>query len=264
MSLAVLPAHHTKHLSALNYPFSSSSFLLNQNNDGTSNGTALWLGAQCLSLFLPTLHSKSPRRVLELGSGIGLTALALSSLGWDVVATDTQHVIDTVLWANIRNNMSRLPFASGKIQIRELDWTIPPDEWDWNDQRAIASSRSKSSPSTDLLGPPFDLVCTADTIYDSALVEPLLRSIHAVCTCSRSKSSTSRPPPAYICIERRDPALTDRFLAEARSVWHFVVERIPRRKVGKAMQKGGVDWAKEEWEGIEIWKLTLSSSKAIH
>ena len=51
--------------------------------NGVSNGTNLWLGGQALALFLahnlPALQHVShdptrPLRVIELGSGIGLTA----------------------------------------------------------------------------------------------------------------------------------------------------------------------------------------------
>ncbi|KAI6011626.1 hypothetical protein EDC04DRAFT_767418, partial [Pisolithus marmoratus] len=47
-----LPAHQTKHLPTLTYPFICSTFHLAQSSDGTSNGTALWLGAQLLSAYL--------------------------------------------------------------------------------------------------------------------------------------------------------------------------------------------------------------------
>ena len=77
--------------------------MLYQRDDGQSNGTALWLGGQCLSLYLVDIARKAvtirekatassssleapshtasrdmpalPRpKAIELGSGIGLTA----------------------------------------------------------------------------------------------------------------------------------------------------------------------------------------------
>ena len=87
-----LPAHQTKHLPILQYPFLDKTFTLTQSNDGRANGTALWLGAQCLSAFLAdvllevkeqdiaitsesgsALRRRRPRAI-ELGSGIGLSA----------------------------------------------------------------------------------------------------------------------------------------------------------------------------------------------
>ena len=77
----VRPAHHTKHVPLLQYPFRNSSFHLTQRNNGQSNGTALWLGAQCLSLYLAdicarkaSIPSQTRPKLIELGSGIGLSA----------------------------------------------------------------------------------------------------------------------------------------------------------------------------------------------
>jgi hypothetical protein len=94
MSDAIQPAHHTKHLPVLAYPFNNVAFHLVQRDDGVSNGTALWLGAQVLSIYLSAefkgksrktietatdnnalvLHDTAHPKVVELGSGIGLTA----------------------------------------------------------------------------------------------------------------------------------------------------------------------------------------------
>jgi protein N-lysine methyltransferase METTL21D len=186
--------------------------------------------------------------------------LALSSLGWEVLATDIPPVISTVLATNIKHNL--LP-SSGPIQIRELDWTVPPHDWVWDDNKVV-SSQSRTSPespsdSVNLLNPPYDLICAADTVYIPSLLQPLLRTLHTLCKLSVAASPASRSPPIYICIERRDPALVDRLLSEARTTWGFLVVRIPHRRLAKAMEKGKVAWAKEDWEGIEIWKMTLPS-----
>ncbi|KAF8078029.1 hypothetical protein FPV67DRAFT_1557450 [Lyophyllum atratum] len=234
------PAHSTKHISLLHYPFADSTFHLAQLDDGVSNGTALWLGASHSSSAQSPI--RMPPRLVELGSGIGLTALAMSSLGWDVVATDIPHVISSVLADNIENNLQRLPAASGTINVRELDWNILPDHWTWDNAAVIASQSPPSSDNNSaLLSPPFDVICSADTVYTPALP-------HLV---------SARAPPVYLCIERRDPALVDRVLADAHNTWGFNVERIPHRKLTKVMDKAGIKWPKEEWEGVEIWKFTL-------
>ncbi len=82
-----LPAHKTKHVAELQYTFMHSSFRLTQQDSGITNGTALWLGAQCLSVFLADIYGNKHRsrqlaahrrpRVIELGSGIGLSAYVL-------------------------------------------------------------------------------------------------------------------------------------------------------------------------------------------
>jgi hypothetical protein len=185
----------------------------------------------------------------------------LAVLGWDVLATDMSNVIATVLSHNVVQNAAALPADSGCIEIRELDWSVPPEKWIWDNDNVIASASSQSAKllsiqeqsSLHLPGPPFDLIVTSDTIYSPELAQPLLRTLHALCNTSRA---SARCPPIYLCIERRDPALIDRTLAEAREVWGFTVVRVPHRKVVKAMDKGGVKWDQEEWEGVEIWKLT--------
>lgn len=50
--MSLLPATHTKQSKFLTIPIVSSVFQLAQSDDGVSNGTALWLGAQCLSAYL--------------------------------------------------------------------------------------------------------------------------------------------------------------------------------------------------------------------
>ena len=186
-------------------------------------------------------------------------------MGWDVVATDLPEVIDTVLAPNIRNNLSALPPEGGIIQVRALDWTVDPNEWSWNDPGAIAlvqpsPSSLPSSPTDDtsLLGPPFDLIVTADTIYSSELVAPLLRTLKALCSLSTTtafgKTGAQRAPPIYLCVERRDPVLVDQVLSEAAKTW--VVKRVPNNKLRQAMEKGGLSWDKSDWEDVEVWTFT--------
>lgn len=84
-----VPAHLTKHIPRLQHPFNNLSFALAQRADGVSNGTALWLSGQCLSIYLADTHAKfasaqRPPRALELGSGIGLTACVTDLYGFPV------------------------------------------------------------------------------------------------------------------------------------------------------------------------------------
>lgn len=191
-------------------------------------------------------------------------SLALCSLGYDVLATDLPDVIDAVLAANIAKNQVNLPADSGTvgtIQVRTLDWTVPPVHWTWEDSAVVASSSAiptmlHSETSSATFAPPFDLVITADTVYSSDLVLPLLRTLDHLCTISltRDDAHKIRSPSIYVCIERRDPTLLDHFLEEAQHV--FDVARIQPRKVAQAMQRSGLLWPKEDWEGMEIWAFT--------
>ena len=164
-----------------------------------------------------------------------------------------------MLLQNIAQNSPSLSSStSGRIEIRELDWTVIPDEWIWDNDKVIASAATHpgdSPPSQGLLGPPFDLILSSDTLYSPDLTQPLLRTLHAL---SAFSLRGSRPPPIYLCIERRDPVMVDRALEDARNIWGFIVERVSHRKVTKMMDKSGVKWAKDDWEGVEIWKLVLA------
>ena len=81
------PASETKHIKQLEYTFGGQNFSLYQRDEhGQSNGTTLWLGGQVLCYYMASILEKSTestnvtngaarrRRVIELGSGIGLTA----------------------------------------------------------------------------------------------------------------------------------------------------------------------------------------------
>jgi protein N-lysine methyltransferase METTL21D len=180
----------------------------------------------------------------------------MHSLGWDVLATDTGHIISSVLSPNIAMNYARSTGGDPIIQVKELDWLVPPISWDWSNPVAVASTTlppsSTGTTDANLLQPPFDLIISSDTIYTSELVHSLFRTLHAAAMISGS-------PPVYLCIERRDPALLDRALSEAQSVWGFTTTRIPRKKISKAMEKGGLKWNKEDWDGVEIWRLKLKN-----
>jgi hypothetical protein len=184
----------------------------------------------------------------------------MHALGWDVLATDTAHTISSVLSPNIASNHPIPSSNGGTIQIRELDWLVPPESWDWTNPIAVTPTPANSyaSPAVTradgptILQPPFDLIISSDTIYIAELVQPLLRTLHAAVTASGS-------PPVYICIERRDSALLDRALSEAKDVWGFTVTRVSHRRVSKAMEKAGLKWKKEDWDGVEIWRLQLKN-----
>ncbi|KAI0705816.1 hypothetical protein BC835DRAFT_1409881 [Cytidiella melzeri] len=267
-----LPAHETKHLARLVYTFRNSTFHLSQRNDGSTNGTALWMGGQVLSAWLAEHYGKKPwlqkganrrPRLIELGSGIGLTALAMCSLGWDVLATDLPDVVDSVLLQNIADNLPNLPPGSGTIQVRVLDWNVPHTKWVWCDDTVIASETRNPSdnhsissvPGSTHLMPAFDLIVSADTVYCLSLVAPLLRTVDRLCGAALENEPTARTewPSIHICLERRDPIVIERLLDEARQT--YMVERVPERAMLQAMEKNGLSWNKDDWDGLEIWSL---------
>ncbi|KAJ3796726.1 hypothetical protein GGU11DRAFT_120917 [Lentinula aff. detonsa] len=275
------PAHETKNQSTLEISLSPQlTFHLSQKDqsNGSSStgttGTTLWLGSQCLSAYIAQYHKPSRNspdaRAIELGSGIGLSSLVLSALGYSTVyATDTDLVINSVLARNLESNFPVIAEPGRAILVRELDWHVPPGNWNWNDTRAIASSNMQSSSGTNYLSTPFDLIITSDTVYEESLVEPLLRTLHALSLQSLaafdSEPRSSRPPSPpliLLCLERRDPVFIDSVLASARDKWCFSTEQVPKRKLAKVMQRhvgGRREWENNqaEWDGVEIWRLLL-------
>jgi len=249
------PAHKTKHVQNLLYSFNNiSTFNLAQLQNGANNGTALWLGGQVLACYLASLYKDSkhpPRRAIELGAGIGLASLVVGALGGDVLATDSACILDSVLRRNILANSSALS-PSATVHARELDWTVPSSAWSWSDPHSITNPSSTQK--EDNLMPPFDIIFTADTVYSSDLVQPLLDTILAL------SKLAPRPPPCYLCLERRDPLLVDAFLARAREMG-FTVSRIPHQKLKRVLERADVHWEKDDWDAVELWKLQLAKAK---
>ncbi|MCW2998170.1 MAG: methyltransferase protein [Solirubrobacterales bacterium] len=91
-------------------------------------------------------------RVLELGCGLGLPALAAARAGADVVATDWSADAVAAVHRNARANA---------VPVRAL-------EADWRDAGALTA-----------LGP-FDLVLAADVLYEARHRDPLLAVLHAL------------------------------------------------------------------------------------
>lgn len=184
----------------------------------------------------------------------------MTMLGFDVVATDLKVVIDTVLGPNMEGNsgcvkawgdgaeVGGVAEGCGDATVRELDWFVDPDEWDWSGARSIAP---REGPKTDNnISPSFDLIVTADTLYRQDLVAPLLRTIKAISIQSRKGKGF---PPVFVALERRDPEVIEQALELAKEEG-FGCKKIPDGKVRKCLDAVGFKWDKEDWEGVEIWR----------
>ncbi|PWN38077.1 uncharacterized protein FA14DRAFT_177355 [Meira miltonrushii] len=250
-----LPANDTKELIELLYPIPKlgCTFKLKQvAGDGSTTGSSLWLSSQILVCYLQQKYDRrippkdfSNNRVIELGAGIGLTSLVLERLGWNVIATDIAPPLHTVLGPNVSRN------SQGGVEVRSLDWTtISNDVIDESDFDV-------------------DLVVTADTIYQPALVDGLCKTIqlllikalkgqssHAQQTIKKASSSQKRPH-ALIALERRDDKQVQTALNHAREQHNLILKQIPPREVRKAVDAcfgNSPDWPRQVWDDVEIWR----------
>merc|ERR1739841_406538 len=78
------------------------------------SGSRLWASAVALSRHLVGNDVVRGRRVVELGSGVGLVARIACDLGAVVLATDGEERLLDIVRANAPN-----------AQIRRLDWAAP-------------------------------------------------------------------------------------------------------------------------------------------
>jgi predicted nicotinamide N-methyase len=112
----------------------------------------LWPSAIALARRLAADAGLHGARVLELGCGLGLPALAAARAGADVVATDWAAEAVTATASNARANGVTLQAVTG----------------DWRDPGPLLA-----------LGP-FDLVVAADVLYEERNADPLLTLLHAL------------------------------------------------------------------------------------
>lgn len=166
--------------------------------------------------------------------------------GFYVMATDVQDIVDNVLMPNINDNAPLFQNASS-LQVQTLDWTQGEDVW----------KTSKPSYCSRCVGAvcecgrhDFDLIVTSDTIYKPEFVQPLLETMQFLCRPRNAK--------IVLALERRDSASIDSFLDQASDAGFARVQVKPLR-ISKALKNAEIRWTREDWAGIEIYEMRLSS-----
>lgn len=188
-------------------------------------------------------------------------SITLSALGYSVLATDIEPSLTSILMPNIKGWTSSSSTWSGPLCVCRLDWNLPIN------YRSIQSclkstlhpghiqdglidlnhDSDENVQDTELESKiEFDLIVTTDTVYTSELIRPLLTTLKSLSDLS------TRPPPIYLALERRDPALVENFFNMAEQL-NFKADQIDHSSLVQLTEQMG--WDLEDWEGVEIWKL---------
>jgi len=147
--------------------------------ESTDVGTGgwVWQGAMITANFVTDPASFATgtwmgKSVLELGAGIGHTALVLASLGAAVVATD-QALVVPLLAANLAANEKTVAAHGGSAAAAELEWA--PDVA--VDPAVVASAGLAADDS-------FDYIVACDCLKCNEFVEPLAATLRAYAASS--------------------------------------------------------------------------------
>jgi hypothetical protein len=97
-----------------------------ERTDGESTGSLVWPGVEPLRALLPLLDVPG-RRVLELGSGVGILGLEAARLGARVRLSDTARYSRQYLnlQQNVQRNAAAVAAAGGSAEVVDLDWVGP-------------------------------------------------------------------------------------------------------------------------------------------
>jgi predicted nicotinamide N-methyase len=141
-------------------------------------GLRVWVAGLYLAEFLLSEKGRSMvkgNRVLELGSGVGMTGLVCASQNVgakSVILTDSEPVVV----ANLRLNSDSMP----NIAVAQCDWREPLSVFEWD----------------------VDVVLAADVVYDIQVVPHLVQTLASIfqhCpTCTGLIASTIRNPETYV------------------------------------------------------------------
>jgi predicted nicotinamide N-methyase len=170
----------------------------------SDTGGALWDSAVVLAECLVAQGSLRGQKVLELGSGVGYTALCARALGAHVFATDGDAVVLDVL----RRNCS----ADSEIIVLPLRWGV-------DDASRVQSAHG-----------PFDLVLAADVVYD--------RTVHAALLETFASLSPRR---FMLAVRKRDSDSEKEFLQALQVQMHLQsVMRADQMRSSVALSRKGL------------------------
>ena len=154
-------------------------------------GYAIWDGSLILAKLLELELGKpalTGARVLELGAGCGVVAIAAAILGAEVTATDLPYCLP-LLQHNLTTNESAVMIGGNEsggnesaVMIGGSGGSVRCDALDWR----------RRTPSYIVYRiPTADIVLGADVLWDPALVPPMFAALR----WSLSATAAAKPPP---------------------------------------------------------------------
>ena len=183
-------------------------FLLNNSFSQLQSIAGFWIDGTD-EVERDEMRLRRNRVAVDLGSGCGLTAMALLCAGYDVVATDKGCLLPLLSDNLTRFEVAKRSHSSTSIAefgtltgVLEMDWTSLQSQTRKQSQGSCSDSsedgleggqKGSASDIADRLlslchGKNPDLVVCSDCLYSSASVEPLLDVLEMVMIiiCSRS------------------------------------------------------------------------------
>ncbi|GMH46019.1 hypothetical protein BSKO_13983 [Bryopsis sp. KO-2023] len=177
--------------------------------DGSGPGCVVWTCGLFLAWYLANrVEEKNLKgtRILELGSGTGIGAIAAACCGAHVSATDLADALP-LLSKNIDLNSETITDGGGSCHSSKLDWSAP---------------HSKIEHFSG-----FDLVMGADLVYSETQIEDL-------CTILGELFSGGEPGMQFLLVHKtRDPSIDRKLLNECRKAGvDFTVVEIDTAEFG--------------------------------
>ena len=184
------------------------------------HGAVVWDSAAVFTQYLnrnPNVVGAEWRgkSAIELGSGPGLSGIALMLKGLKVTLTDLAKVTSSLTTDNARRVYAQMTTAGSGAFAHPL---FPPHVYplDWTDWDAFAAIDGAGGAS----GAPYDVLLCTDCVFSVPLVVPLV-------TCLRRLSGPHSV--LYVCHEIRDEEANAFFLVEFGK--HFSFKRVSKQKL---------------------------------
>ncbi|GBC09255.1 hypothetical protein RclHR1_08710007 [Rhizophagus clarus] len=182
-----------------------------------TTGTVLWDSSIMLAKFMNNHHmwlnfSTEKTKILELGSGCGLTGISLVPLVNLVALTDQANVLPH-LWKNVKRNLGK---DYRNVIVTELLWGEEIDK--------------------DILKHHWDFVIASDCVYNEFILDDFITTLTKICRCGNNNNE-NHPTIVVIALELRSDTTHLVFLEKMND---FVIWRLPNSMYGKEFSRGYV------------------------